>query len=644
MPRAAPQSERAAGWRRFGLLAALAVMCAAVIAVAMAIVGLRDGGPPANPTHVSSGGQTLKPLAWPESPFLNTREGTYVGSAKCLECHEDEQHGYRQTGMGRSLATLDPAHEPPDAAVDHPPSSRRYEVVRREGQMFHRELMLAGAGSGSQPADAALLGEYPISHVIGSGRHSRSYLLEIDDFLVESPLTWYESRQAWDMSPGYNVPYQQGFQRPVDQGCLYCHVGRSRALAGTSHRMEIQEEWISCERCHGPGSLHVARHDKGAKASPVDADGIDRTIVNPRHLARDLSVDVCAQCHLRSTASIAVRGRELSQYRPGLPIDAFRTDYRLDVPPSQMTVVGHVEQLRLSKCFEKSEMTCVTCHNPHDMPRGDQRAAYYQAKCLSCHQREQCGVDPAVRQRESADNNCVVCHMPASPTDIPHIAFTHHRIGIHERGAAAKEPPELSKAVDLVALSDVSWQTPADRNRSLGGAYLELSKREEGIRFRDQYQQRAYLLLVEAWDAGLREPDLAADLAHLATVLGERGAEEYARFVLEAPNAPGPVRVNGLLAQANWHARQGRYDEAIAAVREVTGLRRVAGDWALIGQFELLRGRQAEATVALEKSVAIDPMQVDVRRQLIANYWREGNTERAQWHEARLPAASRAGP
>jgi hypothetical protein len=48
--------------------------------------------------------------------------------------------------------------------------------------------------------------------------------------------------------------------------------------------------------------------------------------------------------------------------------------------------------------------------------------------------------------------------------------------------------------------------------------------------------------------------------------------------------------------------------------------------------------------VALEKSVAIDPMQVDVRRQLIANYWREGNTERAQWHEARLPAASRAGP
>ena len=44
MPRAAPQGERAAGWRRFGLLAALAVTCAAAIAVAMAIVGLSGAG------------------------------------------------------------------------------------------------------------------------------------------------------------------------------------------------------------------------------------------------------------------------------------------------------------------------------------------------------------------------------------------------------------------------------------------------------------------------------------------------------------------------------------------------------------------------------------------------------------------------
>ena len=28
-----------------------------------------------------------KPLPWPDSPFANTREGSYVGSAKCIECH-----------------------------------------------------------------------------------------------------------------------------------------------------------------------------------------------------------------------------------------------------------------------------------------------------------------------------------------------------------------------------------------------------------------------------------------------------------------------------------------------------------------------------------------------------------------------------
>ena len=648
-PSAAPIADRAAGWRRFALLAALTVVCAAVIAVGMTIVGLRDGQTPAKTTQISGATPALKPLPWPESPFLNTHEGKYVGSDKCRQCHADEHRGYRETGMGRSLATLDPQQEPPDAAVNHPQSMRRYEVVRRDGKIYHRELLLAGGKTAAPQspgaAQAVLLGEYPISHVIGSGRHSRSYLLEIDGFMVESPLTWYESRQAWDMSPGYDVPYQQGFQRPVDQGCLYCHVGRSQPLAGTSHRMEIQEQWISCERCHGPGSLHVDRHEEKAKSQAATADGIDRTIVNPVHLGRDLSVDVCAQCHLRSTASISVRGRDLSQYRPGLPIDAFRTDYRLDVPASQMTVVGHVEQLRLSRCFQASEMTCVTCHNPHDMPRGERRAGYYQEKCLTCHKQEQCTVDPAVRARDSADNNCVVCHMPSSPTDIPHMAFTHHRIGIHERKAAATSDPAVpDKVVDLVALSDLSWQTPPDRARSLGGAYLELSKREEGIRFQEQYQRRAYLLLVEAWKAGLREPELAAHLAHLATVLGESGVEEYAWSVVEDTEQPGRVRVNGLLAMAHWHAQQGRYDEAAAAVREVTGLRRVAGDWALVGQFERLRGRNAEAIKALEKSVEIDPMQVDVRRQLIADYQREKNFEQAQWHMQRLPAAARGGP
>src|SRR4051794_26264138 len=57
------------------------------------------------------------------SPFRNTRpDVAYVGSARCRACHADEHASFGHTGMGRSMAPVDLAREPPDAAFDHPKS------------------------------------------------------------------------------------------------------------------------------------------------------------------------------------------------------------------------------------------------------------------------------------------------------------------------------------------------------------------------------------------------------------------------------------------------------------------------------------------------------------------------------------------
>ncbi|MBO0699818.1 MAG: hypothetical protein J2P46_15580, partial [Zavarzinella sp.] len=101
----------------------------------------------------------------PASPFLNTGpDARYVGSVACSECHADRRASFRATGMGRSMAEVDPDREPPDGVVDHRPSKRRYEVVRKDGRLWHRELLL-GAG----PPDV-VLAEYPVRYVVGSGR------------------------------------------------------------------------------------------------------------------------------------------------------------------------------------------------------------------------------------------------------------------------------------------------------------------------------------------------------------------------------------------------------------------------------------------------------------------------------------------
>lgn len=99
----------------------------------------------------------------------------------------------------------------------------------------------------------------------------------------------------------------------------------------------------------------------------------DFTIVNPAHLSRDLAESVCQQCHLRPSAVVPVRGRKLSDFRPGLPLQDFVQAYQLDAPDKPMTVVGHVEQLHLSRCYQASNsLTCVTCHDPHAEPRPEE--------------------------------------------------------------------------------------------------------------------------------------------------------------------------------------------------------------------------------------------------------------------------------
>ena len=623
--------------RRKWIVASAIVVVAVVIGVA---IGSRFQGDPPVPSSppVESAPQAPPIAALPSSPFLNVHQGTYVGSDTCRQCHEEEHDSFRQTGMGRSMAEIVAAHEPPDASVEHRATSRRYETIHDGKTLRHRELLVR------TDREPIVVNDHPVAYVIGSGHHARGYLVEIDGFLVESPLTWYTSRQAWDMSPGYEDVRQMGFQRPVDQSCLVCHAGRSSAIGGTFHRMKIHEQAISCERCHGPGSIHVARQEAVAAGKAVvdgaQADAkIDYTIVNPKHLSRELAGDVCAQCHLRSVASSLVRGRELDDFRPGIPLSAIRVDYRLAQAGDEMSVVGHVAQMRASRCYQQSQMTCMSCHNPHDMPPQQQQVDYYRQRCLACHDLQDCRVEPAERSRISAENDCVHCHMPRSPVDIPHVAFTHHRIGIHDLSQLDEESPAPPRREpsELEPLDDLSSWSQAERDRALGLAYLELTQTDAGAPFAKHYRQQGQELISAAWDAGLRDADLAAPLAQSAGTAGDERAITFAEHVLAQKNVPARLRGNALLVKTDWLRRRGQIAQAADTVREVTRLRRWPSDWVLLGQLEQQAGNQPAAVAAIEKAAEIDPLRGDCHQALVDYYRQTGNQERIRWHEALLP-------
>jgi hypothetical protein len=540
----------------------------------------------------------LPPIS--SSPFLNTAaQVRYVGSESCRACHEARTASFRATGMGRSMAGIDPALEPPDAVFDHALSKRRYQVRRKDGQLWHRELLLHGG------PEEMVLSEYPLKYVVGSGWHARTYAVEAEGFLVESPLSWYASGKSWGMSPGYDRPDHMSFERGIGENCLICHAGHAEAIDNSMHRMKIHEAAISCERCHGPGSLHVDLHT--AKPGSANQLGdIDHTIVNPVHLSRELAEAVCQQCHLRGAATVLGRGRKLTDYRPGLPLQDFRQDYWLEVDNAPMTVVGHVEQMHLSRCYKESEtLTCTSCHNPHAFPRPEERVAYYRARCLRCHDAQDCKVPSDQLTRESPSNDCVHCHMPSGDTEVPHVSFTHHRIGLHDKRSSL--PADDDRIGTLRLFFENTRLGALDAKRSLGLAYLELAMEKKSSGRGTYYRRQGFELLSEVHAAGLPDPIVRAKLARMHFELEQDQAMPLAQSALADETLTALERCAALFVLGAERLRHKRYDEARIAFRELVTLRRHPHDWLLLAQSERGLGNKIAFQEAHEMAARINP-------------------------------------
>lgn len=554
------------------------------------------------------------------SAHLNSTspEATFIGSDACAECHREQFESYLQTAHSRALSEVDPDAEPPDAEFRHDLSGHSYAVFRRDGQLWHRESLVDAAG------EEVVQEEHPLKYLIGSGRHTRSYLVEDDGFLMESPITWYASRQAWEMSPGYDAPVHAGFERATDIGCLFCHVGRAEPIDGSFHRIAIHEQSIGCESCHGPGSLHARERKLG---KPLSGDGFDPTIVHPAKLPRGRLESICAQCHLRGDTTVAVRGRSATDFRPGQRLADFRIDYFLKAGDSEMKVVGHVEQMRLSRCYQSSEtLTCTTCHDPHSTTAPEASLAIYRQRCVECHSEQGCGEDASVRDVTEPVDNCMQCHMPRGPTDIPHISFTHHRIGVH--GAEEAGGTERSRG-ELVSFDDLSSLPPLDRDRCLGLGYLELSEKQADPAAAGEYRRRGRRLIEQVYAKGLRDPDVLAALASFAWEEGRADALELSRQVLATESAGPRARGNALAILSDVQMRRGEFRRAAAGMKELTNLRRNSEDWLRLGLCRLGTGDRGEALRSLLRAAEISPSRSDIHAQIGAVYWGLGDPAKA---------------
>ena len=356
------------------------------------------------------------------------KNGYYVGSDSCRECHEEQHIGWRATRHPYKLQDADPKSVIGDFVTDN-----TYEAAGVTTKMSTKDgTYFIETAYGTDNA----IQSFPVKYVIG-GLWKQRYITELDDgSLMILPVQWNATKGEWgdyhglkSREPG-SGSYWSDPGRAYQYGCMGCHnTGVSYTYDTEQKRFtntDWQEHGIACEACHGAGGLHAA-------AEEYEKPGGD--ILNPARIPDPRKAAmVCGQCHTRGKAKDGVHGyptRGISKengkesvmpFQPGDDMQfTFDAGPALHPDGSSMKHRQQYDDWMQSKHAEVGVM-CWDCHDPHRHDGQYQRSQLQEKGsklCLSCHTNV---ASTGIHGLHDV-NSCVGCHMPtmatsANPYDI----------------------------------------------------------------------------------------------------------------------------------------------------------------------------------------------------------------------------------
>ncbi len=311
----------------------------------------------------------------------------YVGSQACEKCHAGIYQRWKKTPMANVVR--DPREHPeaiiPDLATNNIAKFTRDQVALAYGSLWKQRYF------------TKIGGDYfplPVQWDVGT----RQWL----PYKVPNGADWWTAFYPPD-----------NMHRPTGPTCDGCHS------VGYDIRSKQVAEWnVGCERCHGPGSEHVAHAARG-------------NILNPAQLDSVAGNNVCIQCHSQGQpVNSPIEGKYYDWpvgYRVGLKLSDF---WRLeDCTLGQTTFyyfpdcTAHKNRMQ-GNDFAQSVMyrhgiTCSTCHDAHGTGNYAQLRKPVNQICLDCHgpsspngPREATLAEHTHHKDGSAGSECVGCHMP----------------------------------------------------------------------------------------------------------------------------------------------------------------------------------------------------------------------------------------
>ncbi|MGC2550270.1 MAG: multiheme c-type cytochrome [Candidatus Sulfotelmatobacter sp.] len=344
---------------------------------------------------------SVAPSSTPSSPRVSKPEVTsgYVGDAACQSCHSDKVETFHRTS--HHLTSRLPEKDSilgsfaAGANVMKTSNPELFFRMEQKGNDFFQTAV-----EGADPFMTTRTERF--AFVIGSGGKGQTYLFWKGDDLFQLPVSYW-SELGWVNSPGYRDG-TANFSRPIIPRCLECHGTYFEQIPPPSNRYSKTgfTVGITCEKCHGPGREHVQTFSAKLPASANSA------IIDPARFSRERQMDLCAWCHAGAGSSL----QPAFSYIPGEALDKYLALPQPD-PSAPVDVHGsQVEMLERSQCFQKSGMTCLTCHDVHAVQHD---LSEFSQRCLSCHKS---GSAMFPKRGHQVASDCIGCHMPLQETNL----------------------------------------------------------------------------------------------------------------------------------------------------------------------------------------------------------------------------------
>jgi predicted CXXCH cytochrome family protein len=345
-------------------------------------------------------------------------DAEYVGSARCYDCHDGIHDTWADTYHAGAFAPATGATVVADWTADAsfdlaPGVPVTPELVENASGLF---MDLDGEGTDV----------YQVTHVQGAGNWLQVYLTEIGNTRYILPLAWANTVQAWvpfhpeEWYDPDGTPRMAGKLHVWDLQCGACHTaGFAVAYNDTSgeYTGEWAEDGVTCESCHGPGSLHAK--------TPSGKKRID-------YIWRTYDSGLCGNCHVGATPVGNVNGMPTGYPLNALgetiqPGDVHSDFYDLapDLHPDGETVKGqamqyndyltsrHEHSLTTLKEAEDRQDFCLMCHSTdyllaEEGEEPDLATAEHDIECSLCHGMH--GTSEENNLRLSKWDTCVQCH------------------------------------------------------------------------------------------------------------------------------------------------------------------------------------------------------------------------------------------